>query len=155
MDLSDLFPRQATTRDLKILEKRFEEKIRTSLKNHGSMNKRIEELEEQLARMTLLGRTLSDVVVRKGIVALDELVAIMDEIDLDDGVADGQVTPKRKRSKPMNQTKTKRKRPKVTSGAKKKTKRPKVTYRAKKKTKRPKVTYRAKRKIVRPRKKSR
>ena len=129
MDFSDLFPRQATTRDLKILEKRLGQKARASLKNQGSMNKRINELEDQLARITLLCRTLSDVVVRKGIVALDELVAIMDEIDLDDGVADGQVTPERKR--------------------------PKVTSQAKKKTKRSKATYRAKKKIVRPRKKSR
>jgi hypothetical protein len=140
MDLSNMFPRQATTHDLKILEKRLGQKARASLKNQGSMNKRIYELEEQLAKMTLLCRTLSDVVVRKGIVALDEFVEIMDEIDLDDGVADGQVTPERNRSKPMNQTKTKRS---------------KASYRSKKKTKRPKVTYRAKKKIVLPRKKRR
>ena len=99
MDLSNMFPRQATTHDLKILEKILGQKARASLKNQGSMNKRINELEEQLAKMTLLCRTLSDVVVRKGIVALAELVEIMDEIDRDDGVADGQVTPKRKRPK--------------------------------------------------------
>ncbi|MDP6957428.1 MAG: hypothetical protein QF645_01310, partial [Planctomycetota bacterium] len=63
-----MIPLQATTQDLKILEKRLEQKARASLKIQGSMNKRIYELEEQLAKMTLLCRTLSDVVVRKGIV---------------------------------------------------------------------------------------
>ena len=126
MDLSDLFSRQATTRDLKVLEKRLVEKSRSARNRRVDINKRINDLEEDLCRMTLLCRTLSDVIIGKGIVSLDEFVEIMNQIDLEDGVADGQVTPKRKRPKP---TKTKKKRPKV--------------------------PYRAKKKIVLPRKKSR
>ena len=52
MDLSDLFPRQVTTRDLKVLEKRLVEKSRSARNRRVDINKRINELEEQLARMT-------------------------------------------------------------------------------------------------------
>ena len=117
MSLSDLFPRQATTRDLKILEKRLAEKSRSARKRRVNINKRIDELEEELARMTLLCRTLSDVIVEKGMIDLPELFERMNQIDLEDGVADGQVTPKRKRPKPA---KTKKKRAKVSYRSKKK-----------------------------------
>ena len=67
---------------------------RTALQRQQvQLEQRVDELEEDLERVTLLLRALADVCVRKGIVTKDELAAVARELDAEDGVVDGRSSP--------------------------------------------------------------
>ncbi len=61
-----------------------------SVRGRLRLQQRVEELEEDLARMGLLTLALARLCVDKGVVTSDELKARMREIDLADGVEDGK-----------------------------------------------------------------
>ena len=54
---------------------------------------RVEDLEDDLARMALLVHGLVEACVRKGALTREEISAVMAEVDLADGVADGKLDP--------------------------------------------------------------
>lgn len=60
---------------------------------YGSITERAEQLEEDLARAVLLIHTLTEACVRKGFFTREEVAQVASEIDLLDGVADGQLNP--------------------------------------------------------------
>lgn len=57
------------------------------------LQQRVEELEDDLARVGLLTMALAKLCVEKGVLTADELNARMSEIDLADGVEDGKAPP--------------------------------------------------------------
>jgi hypothetical protein len=57
------------------------------------MQKRVAQLEDDLARMGLLTMALAHICVDKGVVTTEELKERMREIDLADGVEDGKPAP--------------------------------------------------------------
>jgi hypothetical protein len=58
-----------------------------------SAAERIEQLEDDLARAVLLVHTLVEACVKNGVFTRREIVAVAQEIDLFDGVADGRLDP--------------------------------------------------------------
>jgi len=54
---------------------------------------RFEILEDDLARMALLVHALSEACVRKGVLTREEITAMIEEVDLADGQADGKLDP--------------------------------------------------------------
>lgn len=54
---------------------------------------RLTELEDDLARATLLIHTLTEACLRQGVFSEQEIAAVAAEIDLFDGVADGKLDP--------------------------------------------------------------
>ena len=52
-----------------------------------------DELEEGVARALLLLHALTESCLRRGVFTHDELAAVIDEVDLLDGVADGKLDP--------------------------------------------------------------
>ena len=61
--------------------------------SRGQLSDRVDELEDALARTTLALFTLHEACLRKGLLSSDDLNAVMDEIDLRDGVRDGKLNP--------------------------------------------------------------
>ncbi len=96
---------QTPTKHVRDLKKRLGHQNRSARRRRVDINKRVEALEEELGRITLLCRALSDILVSRESVSLQELAELMNEIDLEDGVADGKVTkipekrPKKTRSR--------------------------------------------------------
>jgi hypothetical protein len=60
---------------------------------YGTIAERAEQLEEDLARAVLIIHTLTEACVRKGLFTREEVAQVASEIDLLDGVADGQLNP--------------------------------------------------------------
>ena len=58
-----------------------------------STEKRVQELESEVAQLTLVVEALIEKLVDSGTTKRDELVRKIAEIDLRDGVADGRITP--------------------------------------------------------------
>ena len=72
--------------------------------------KRIEDLEQALEAISLLANALAEACIRKGVLDQGELVAVIRELDLSDGVLDGKLSPKGRKkgsSKKSNDKKTK------------------------------------------------
>jgi hypothetical protein len=65
----------------------------TSVRARLKLQQRVEQLEEDLARMGLVSFALAKLCVDKGVVTREELEARMLEIDLSDGVEDGKAAP--------------------------------------------------------------
>jgi hypothetical protein len=63
----------------------------SSTRSAGDARERIEELEDDLGRLTLLVHAMAEACVRKGVLSRDEIMAVADEIDLLDGTADGKL----------------------------------------------------------------
>jgi hypothetical protein len=53
----------------------------------------IETLEENLSRALLLVHSLTEALVRKGIMTREEIAAVADQLDMLDGRADGKLAP--------------------------------------------------------------
>lgn len=54
---------------------------------------RVATLEGDLGRVLLLLSALSETCISKGILTQDELAAMAEQVDLDDGIADGKLDP--------------------------------------------------------------
>jgi hypothetical protein len=61
-----------------------------SVRARAELRRRVEQLEDDAARMALLTLSLAELCVAKGVITEDELAARMREIDLRDGVEDGK-----------------------------------------------------------------
>ena len=66
--------------------------VKTIVKNDSKTVSEVNELREDLYRMALFVQTLVNALLEKGVVTEDRLNEIMTEVDLSDGVADGQLT---------------------------------------------------------------
>ena len=64
-----------------------------SIRGRLRLQQRVEELEDDLARVALLTMALAKLCVDKGVLTADELNARMSEIDLADGTEDGKAPP--------------------------------------------------------------
>jgi hypothetical protein len=65
----------------------------TAVRARLRLQQRVEQLEDDLARVGLVTMALAKLCVDKGVLTLDELNAQMSEIDLADGVEDGRAPP--------------------------------------------------------------
>ena len=54
---------------------------------------RVEALDENLSRALLLVHSLTEALVRKGLLTREEIAAVADQLDLLDGRADGKLAP--------------------------------------------------------------
>lgn len=61
----------------------------------AELERRVAELEDDLGRVTLLLRSLADVVVQKGVVTREELQQVATRLDAEDGEVDGRADPDR------------------------------------------------------------
>lgn len=67
---------------------------RSGSRRRVELGARVDELELDLMRVTLVARTLADLCIAKGLVTDDEFVAQLRETDFADGVADDGLDPK-------------------------------------------------------------
>ena len=73
---------------------------------------RIESLEKGLGVVTLLAQSLAEACIRKGVLKPNEIAAVVDELDLADGVRDGMLDPAAVRPKsPPSRAKRDRSKP--------------------------------------------
>ncbi|MCA9179272.1 MAG: hypothetical protein KDB14_32660 [Planctomycetales bacterium] len=91
--LNDYF----TAREFDEVDKRIRTQARARAAGNREMRERIEELEEENARLALLLRALTELSVRKGLFSQQELQAVTREVDLWDGSEDGRYGPPPKR----------------------------------------------------------
>ena len=70
----------------------------TSSRASADLRQRVDELEDDLGRATLIVHALAEACVRKGLLGREEIAAIVDEVDLLDGKADGKLDPAALRS---------------------------------------------------------
>jgi hypothetical protein len=85
--------RQAASTEKMIAKNR---KIRA--RNPSELVNRVDELEDELARTRLLLYTLTELCVSKGVMTQKELQAMAKKVDLADGVQDGKLAPRKKKS---------------------------------------------------------
>jgi hypothetical protein len=62
-------------------------------RSDSELRDRIDELEDDLARLTLLVHAMAETCVRKGLLSRKEISRMADELDLLDGCADGKLDP--------------------------------------------------------------
>lgn len=67
--------------------------------------KTIQKMEREMGETQLLVKAMMEMMEESGVCNSNELLAKIQEIDLRDGVADGQVTAQRNRPKPKFETK--------------------------------------------------
>ena len=61
---------------------------------------RVRQLEEDLASLALFNQTLLRMVIEKEVCEAQEFINLLKMIDLEDGVADGKITPQRELDNP-------------------------------------------------------
>jgi hypothetical protein len=82
-----------TAKELDRIDERMRSMRSSSARSAGDARERVEELEDDLGRLTLLVHALAEACVRKGVLSRDEIAAVADDIDLLDGCADGKLAP--------------------------------------------------------------
>jgi hypothetical protein len=82
-----------TWREFDALNARLERMRRSASATRIQANDRIADLEDDLARTTLLVHALAEVCVRKGLLTREEIAEIAEQIDLLDGQVDGKLDP--------------------------------------------------------------
>jgi hypothetical protein len=60
------------------------------------MRNRMQELESEVDRLTLLTHALMNVCLQKKLMTAEEIKAMVREVDLSDGVEDGKIAPRRR-----------------------------------------------------------
>jgi hypothetical protein len=91
---------RADIENLKSSSARMQEtasQMRRRVLNDGE---RIQELEGQVAHLTLINEALLRLLEKKGVVARDEFRALLVDVDLEDGVHDGKLAPPRRNEAP-------------------------------------------------------
>jgi len=81
-----------TATELNELEERLASSHRVARERHTSARARIEALEKDLGRIALVTRSLADLCISKGLLTKNELVQLMLEVDLADGVRDQRLS---------------------------------------------------------------
>jgi hypothetical protein len=64
----------------------------TAVRARLRLQERVEQLEDDLARVGLVTMALAKLCIDKGVLTLDELNVRMSEVDIADGVEDGKAT---------------------------------------------------------------
>ncbi|NQU22038.1 MAG: hypothetical protein HQ567_12200 [Candidatus Nealsonbacteria bacterium] len=82
-----------TAREFDRLDDAAERRRQTASSARGDLRCRVDDLEDDLARMALLVHSLAEACVRNGALTREEISAVMTEVDLADGVADGKLDP--------------------------------------------------------------
>ena len=82
-----------TAQELNRMEDRVRRMRSSSARSDTNLRNRIDELEDDLGRLSLLTHALAEACVRKGIFNREEISSIADELDLLDGRADGRLDP--------------------------------------------------------------
>lgn len=88
-----LFAQRATEEENKRVDEKLAAMRRMRMQSAKTSAGRIQSLEDDLGRVALLARALAEVCMRKGLLTEAELHAIIDEVDLADGVSDGKLAP--------------------------------------------------------------
>jgi hypothetical protein len=84
--------------DSVLRSRRVDARARQELRQHATdLSKYVEDLEEDVGRLSLLLRVLLDACIKKGVVTHDEFSRMIGEIDMLDGVQDGRLDPKKAR----------------------------------------------------------
>ncbi len=65
---------------------------RQNIRSRGELRDRVEELEEAVGALALFSRTMMRILIEKGVMGRDELLAALRAIDASDGKADGRYT---------------------------------------------------------------
>jgi hypothetical protein len=81
-----------TAQEFDELERRLASSHRVAWERHSSARARIEALERDLGRIALVTRSLADLCISKGLLTKNELVQLMLEADLADGVRDQRLS---------------------------------------------------------------
>ena len=95
-----------------LIEKRAFQTWKRGKKRRIAQRDRIESLEKGLGVATLLAQSLAEACIRKGVLKPNEIAAVVDELDLVDGVRDGMLNPEVVRPKsPASEAKRRRPKP--------------------------------------------
>ncbi len=65
---------------------------RQNIRSRGELRDRVEELEEAVGVLALFSRTMMRILIEKGVMGREELLAALRAIDASDGEADGRYT---------------------------------------------------------------
>ncbi len=82
-----------TAKELDRIDERMRRIRSSNARSAGDARERIEELEDDLGRLSLLVHALAEACVRQGVLSREQITSIADEIDLLDGCADGKLAP--------------------------------------------------------------
>ncbi len=82
-----------TAQELNRMEDRVRQMRSSSARSDTNLRNRIDELEDDIGRLSLLTHALAEACVRKGVFNREEIAAVADELDLLDGRADGRLDP--------------------------------------------------------------
>ena len=82
-----------TAREFNELEKRRRRRFRRDQSQRRGDRERIDELEQDLARVAMLARGLAEACLTKGVLSREELAAALLEADLADGAEDQVLDP--------------------------------------------------------------
>ncbi len=88
-----LFHDYFTARSLNQLDATAERRRRQASSQRIDIRSRCSELEDDVGRLALLVHALAEACVRKGVLWREEIAAMVTEVDLLDGVADGKLDP--------------------------------------------------------------
>jgi hypothetical protein len=75
------------------MEDRVRQMNSRSSRSDANLRDRIDELEDDIGRLSLMMHALAEACVRKGVFSREEIASIADELDLLDGQADGKLDP--------------------------------------------------------------
>lgn len=76
--------------DIDALEDQSRQVARRLRRENAALEAKVEDLEEELAGMTLFVRSLLGALIETGVLTPDEFGAKLRELDLEDGVEDGR-----------------------------------------------------------------
>lgn len=85
--------------DIEDLKRRSQVTGRSQTRKAKELDRRVDELEEEVGEITLVCRSLLTLLRQSGVVDPTAFEAVMADIDAEDGVIDGRVTPEDKRPK--------------------------------------------------------
>lgn len=88
-----LFHDYWTAEALNSLDERFRRAHRSASRGRAGMQERISELEDEVARLTLVAHSLVAACVKKGVLTHEEIAATAHALDAADGKIDGKVDP--------------------------------------------------------------
>jgi hypothetical protein len=94
-----LFHDYFTAKELNRIDAAAERRRRITSSERTDLRRLCSELEDDLGRLALLVHALAEVCVRKGVLTREEITAMMAEVDMLDGVADGKLDPNALRPK--------------------------------------------------------
>ena len=88
----------------KVIDKKTTEKIKALSKESSALVSKIENLEDNIDRLTLITQALWEILQKKVGIEESELTALIEEIDLRDGKRDGKVSKTPQKCSKCNQS---------------------------------------------------